>query len=628
MDNKKKYIYIGCILGIILIIAVSIVVYYLNNKSTETTTDNKEIVKESTSINVEYSNSNITENYNAKITLSDTDVKIDGTGVTCNNGEITITAAGTYYITGTLKDGNIKIEATKNDDVVLVLDNAQITSSKTAVINCVKANKLTINLASNSKNILTDASTYTVYTDTENEEPDATIFSKSDLVIDGDGSLTVNANYKDGIASKDGLIIANSNITINSKDDGIRGKDYVYLKEATLNITAGGDGIKSTNDTDENLGYIKIEGGSITIKADSDGIQAEKILNIKEAEINITTQGIIAAKTQEQNFGFNKTQTTTTSSDSTSSKALKAGTEITIESGNIKINSTDDAIHSNGILIINGGNIDINAGDDGIHADTNIVINNGTINISKSYEGIESNYIEINGGTINLVASDDGINVSGGNDSSSMGMFSQVADTNRKLVINGGDITVNSTGDGLDANGSIEITGGKILVIGPTSGGNGPLDYDSGFTVTGGELIVYGSTGMWQNPSNTSTQNSISFNKTGNSGDKIVLKDSNGNEIVSFTAEKTYGAVLISSSKITNGETYTLWVNGTNGGELTVNSTVTTNISGTQGMGGQMGGMQKQGGMQMQQGTQQTGEMPQGTMPQGQMMNQGMQKQK
>jgi len=325
-------------------------------------------------------------------------------------------------------------------------------------------------------------------------------------------------------------------------------------------------------------GEIEISACTVEINSKDDGIQAKTTLTITDdANITITSTG----------------------------KGLKSDENIVIKSGNINVTSKDDTIHSNGTITIDGGNITLSSDDDGIHADTSITINNGNISISKGYEGIESNYIEINGGTINLKASDDGINVAGGNDGSSMGgrpgqnTFSSTNSSNTKLVINGGTIYVDATGDGLDANGSIYINGGYITVAGPTSNGNGPLDYDSECVVTGGNLVVYGSTGMWQSPSNNSTQYSLSFSKSGSSGDEIVVKDSSGNEIASFTAEKTYQAICVSNDKIKQGETYTLYVNGETASSLTASSIVSSNVSGS--MGGGMQGGNGQGGMRNMQ---------------------------
>lgn len=568
--KKSKIIIITTALVLIALI-VGVIIYIKINSNSD------EITRNSTELNIQYTEAELSgsyENYTAKILLNNEDITIEGQGVSVSENEIKITTEGCYYITGDSENANIVIEANKNDNVQLVLDNCNLTSKTTAPINGIKCNVLTITLAENSNNTISDIGTYTKFTDTEKSEPDGTIFTKTELVINGTGNLNVNSNYLDGIVSKDTLKIINANININSKDDGIRGKDYAAIKSANITINAGGDGIKSTN---EAMGYIVIQGGNLNITAVNDGIQAETILNISEdPQINITT-------TASQNKNNNRRNPrNTNSSSSVSSKGLKADKEITIQSGTITISSTDDSIHSNGFIIINGGEFSLSTGDDGIHADTNIIINNGNIDITKSYEGIESGYIEINEGTINIVASDDGINVASKNDQSSMenrpGMNNQnKVNTNRKLIINGGNITVNASGDGLDSNGSIYIYGGNILVKGPTSNGDAPLDFDGEMVIDGGNLISYGSSGMFESPSNSSKQNIIICSLNGSSGDKITVKDSQENEIASYEAEKKYQIIVISNDSIKQGETYKVYVNDTQQAELEVNSNITSN---------------------------------------------------
>ena len=582
---KRKLFFITITLLIIMAIVISIVFTTEKNN----TKNYINIDTESTNLNVEYTSNELTgdwSNYNAKIQLNTETINIEGSGVTNSGKSIIISTAGTYYLTGTLLDGNILIQAGDKDDIQLVLDNVSISSTTTAPINGITAGNLTITLKDNTINTITDSSSYTNFTDAENQEPDGAIFTKTDLIINGNGKLTVNGNYKDGIVCKDELKIANTNIEIISEDDGIRGTDYVIIKDSNINITSNGDGIKSTNSSDSSMGYVAIEGGNITVSSKADAIQAETVLNISSnSNIKITTTGEISSSNSNQFFGFRDERNSINQSteDSTSSKGLKAGTEITIENGTINISSTDDSIHSNGIVIINNGNINTSSDDDGIHADTNIVINDGNINVTKSYEGIESNYIEINGGKIEIIASDDGINVAGGNDDSAMGgrmgqnNFSMVQDTDKKLVINDGTLTVNASGDGLDSNGAIYINGGATIVAGPTNSGNGALDYTTECVVTGGTFIVYGVSGMWQNPSNSSTQYCLTFGASGSSNDKIVLKNSSEKEIASINSIKTYQAITISTPDIKKGETYSLYINDENVEELKVSDIITSN---------------------------------------------------
>lgn len=192
---------------------------------------------------------------------------------------------------------------------------------------------------------------------------------------------------------------------------------------------------------------------------------------------------------------------------------------------------------------------------------------------------------EITSSNSSSIASDDGINVAGGNDSSSMNgrtgqnSFSSISDTDKKLVINNGNIKVNASGDGLDSNGSIYIKGGTVLVAGPTNSGNGALDYDGECVITGGDIVIYGAAGMAQNPSSNSIQYSLSFQTSGNSGDEVELKDSSGNVVSSFKTEKSYNMIIISNTNIEKGKTYSLYVNGTNIGSLEASDTVTSNSS-------------------------------------------------
>ena len=303
--NKNKInnkIIISSVSILLIIFIVLAIIYF---KMPKVSSNSKEIRTKSTEINVEYSETELTgewQDYKAKISLSDEKIVIEGTGVTNSENEIKITTAGTYYITGTVSDCNIVIEATKNDNVQLVLDNCDITSKTTAPINGIKCNLLTITLAENSNNRVSDTENYTIFTNTEKTEPDGTIFTKTNLVINGTGYLTVNSNYLDGIVSKDTLKIVNANINITSKDDGIRGKDYVAINSANITIDAGGDGIKSTNDENETLGYIAIEGGEFNITAVNDGIQAETILNISEnPKINIKTTAVQSSNNSNNN---------------------------------------------------------------------------------------------------------------------------------------------------------------------------------------------------------------------------------------------------------------------------------------------------------------------------------------
>ncbi len=592
MSKTSKQILL--IIVLICILALFIFLYInkgTTNKISEFKGNSDALEVSSTELEISYDSSDEDNSWDTAnttyINLSDSATNVNGEGVSVQDNIITINKAGTYYLKGQLSNGSIVIDTSKNDEVHLIFDGVSISSNETSAIYGKKAKKIIITLAENSTNYIEDASTRTQTED--NEDLNGAIYSKSDLSINGIGTLRVKANYEDGIVSKDGLKIVSGNIQVDSNADGIRGKDYVVIKDGNITVKSVTDGIKSNNDTDESLGYICIEGGNIQIESGEDGIQAETILQIENANINVTTAGGSTNSTksnkQPEMKGKMKTNsqteiTQTAETDEKSQKAIKAGKEINIKSGNFSIDSIDDAIHSNGNITISGGTIQIKAGDDAIHADDRIKIAGGETTIDTCYEGIEASYIQIDDGKITLSASDDGINISSGKSEDSQEEFGPSAkaniDANLKLIINGGEIQVSAQGDGLDSNGSIYINGGYIMVNGSISNRNGSLDYDGECIVTGGTLIAVGSSGMLQTPGNNSTQYSISAIVNGTAGEKVTLTDSDGTEILTFTPSKNYQSIVISSDALKNESEYTLKTKNTSLATVTISDIVTS----------------------------------------------------
>lgn len=500
------------------------------------------------------SESNKDTGININTTYDDTDIDWNGYETTEIEltDSLTITKEGIYILSGTL-NGSVTVNT--DGYVKLILNGVTITNDSGPAINIENAKKLYIELKDDTINNLTDGGS--------SEEFDGALYSCDDLIIDGKGTLNITANNQDGIVSKDNLIILNGIINITSKDDGIRGKDYVVIKDGTINITSDGDGIKSTNDTDSTLGYILIEGGTITTKSKLDAFQAETDIKITGGTFDITTGS--GSGTTSTNVMWGRTNTTSTSTES--KKAIKAINNIIITGGTFTINSEDDSIHSNNSINIIGGEFTIKSGDDGIHADTKLVIDGGTINIEKSYEGLESANITINGGTITVTASDDGINVAGGNDSSSMnrqGANNYTSSSSYVLTINDGDIYVNADGDGLDSNGSIYINGGTILVDGPTNDGNGAIDYDNELVIKGGILVASGSSGMAQGISSNSTQNGVLINFTSNNNANTIV---NIEGIITYKPSKTYSSILVSTPNIKTNTSYKVSLGGSASGD-------------------------------------------------------------
>jgi len=491
------------------------------------------------------------------IQLSGNSITVDGAGVTVDGSKATISSAGTYSISGSLEDGQI-IVSTEDEDVVrLILNGVDVHSSTSAPIYVMNADETVIILAENTANAVTDGTAY-VFETAEEQEPNAAIFSNSNLSIYGSGSLTVNGNFNDGISSDDGIVIASGTITINAADDGMRGKDYLVVKDGNITVNAQANGLKSDDEEDATKGYISIEAGIINITSAGDAIHAQTDVMVTGGEITLSSGGSSSSRL-----------------DGTSSaKGIKAAARVNIDGGTFTIDSADDAIHTNGSLTINGGTFQIKSGDDGMHADSTLEINDGDIKVAESYEGIESAVITINNGTIKIVSSDDGINVAGGNDGSGMqgpgGQDAFGSSGNYYLSINGGYVVVDAAGDGVDVNGAIEMTDGVVLVNGPTEQMNGALDYDVSFNITSGFFVAAGSSGMAMAPDPSSGQSSalIYFTAPQPAGSLVHIQNSAGEDILTFAPTKTYQSLTISSPKLVNGTTYEIFTGGSSTGSV------------------------------------------------------------
>lgn len=506
-------------------------------------------------ISVEYEDDDLaaTESNAAATTvkLNGDTILAEGSGVSVEGSNVTISAAGTYNFSGTLNDGQIIVDTADEETVVLVLNGVNITSGSSAPIYVHNAEKVVLTLAADTENYVTDSAVY-IFEDETVDEPNAAIFSKDDLTINGAGALTVNANYNHGIASKDDLKITGGNLTVNAVNDGIKGKDSIAVLAGALTVIAGSDGLQASNNEDAEKGYIAIEGGTLNVTAGLDAIQAETSLLVSGGDLTL-------ASGASQNNAAD------------SAKGLKAGVDVTISGGNLTIDAAyDDAIHSNNSITIDGGAIVLASGDDGIHADASLVINGGAVDITEAYEGLESGVIIINDGTIHLTTRDDGINVSSGSGGGMMGGPGESVSGEYYLEINDGYVYVDADGDGLDSNGTGTLNGGVVIVNGPTTNGNGSLDVNGVLEINGGFLVAVGSAGMAQSPSSASTQYSVLMvlPEMLQAGSIVHIESESGEAVLTFTPTKAYQTVVISSPELEHGSNYIVYAGGQASGTL------------------------------------------------------------
>ena len=436
-----------------------------DNETKTTSTSNRDL---SSIYSEEDLNTSWDKSSSTIITLNGIEAKVEGSGANYSDNKVNITSSGTYVLSGKFT-GQIYIDAKDSAVVHLVLNGVEINSESGPAIYAADGKKVILTLAESTENTLSDTSNYT-FADGE-DEPDATLFIKNDLVINGSGTLKVNANYKTAIKTKDTLAIISGNFDLTSVDNAVRAKDA-----------------------------------------------------------------------------------------------------LTVEAGTFKVNATGKGFTSDGELNIYGGDI----------------------NIEKSEEGLEGLTVEIYGGNVDISATDDGINARTKYDDS-------VSDSEKEMLGNqdqdgvevriaGGTVNINASGDAIDSNGDLYIEGGETYISGPTSGGDGTLDYNGEAKITKGVYVGAGSSGMFQTFSEDSSQNFINvyYDSTQAAGTTITLSDESQTKLIEFVAEKEFATVVISLPSLETGKTYTLKTGDTEQ-TVTINS-VSSSLGTSSGGFGDPGG--------------------------------------
>ncbi|MBR0162121.1 MAG: carbohydrate-binding domain-containing protein [Oscillospiraceae bacterium] len=524
---------------------------------------------------------------------------VSGGGAYAYDGNVVISSAGKYVVSGTLDDGSILVDTDNTAKVWIQLNGAELHSTRDACIRVEQADKVFLTLAEGTDNLLCSTA---LSEELQNTGVDAALFARDDLTVNGSGTLRIESPAGHGIAANDDLVITGGTIRVNAARDALHANDGLRIMAADLDLTAADDGVDLNGPESE----LYIESGKLNISAADDGISA----------------------------GFN----------------------LTLAGGSISVEAEKDGISASGSVLMSGGDLTVSAADDGIHADASVAISGGKVEIPACYEGIEAVTIDISGGDITIYPEDDGLNANGGGFSFGGGMpgggmpamqaggepesseageqsafpampggerpalpdgelperpdgnppampdgerpampdgemgrpdfpaegeFSlpdmdtpafvggeETTASETWIHISGGSVTViNETArdaDGLDSNGDIIISGGTVRVSLVNSGSNSALDYgsESGgrMEITGGSVIACGSYAMAEGFDSSSTQCSIlyGYKRGAAAGTLMRLEDSKGNALLEYEVPCSFSSVALSCPEMQLGETYTL----------------------------------------------------------------------
>ena len=355
------------------------------------------------------------------ITLSDEGTSCDSDAVRVEGGTVTVTAEGTYRLSGTLSDGQIVVSAPEDAKVRLILDGAEITKTGSAAICALSADKLILSSAAGSVNRLASAGDFA---QTDGDNTDAAVFAKCDLSLGGDGTILVSCETGHGLVSKDDLKVRGGTVSVTAAKKGLEGKDSLTVEGGTLLIDAGTKGLVSSNDESDEVGVIEILDGNLTVRSGDDSVHAAGRVQIAGGTLTL----------------------------SSGDDGIHAGNRIEVSGGSITVLESYEGLEAQ-VIEVSGGEIDVTASDDGFNAAGGSDGSNGFGRFGGDpFQSDANASITISGGSVHVDAGGDGL------------------DSNGSLNVSGGVITVSgptNNGNGaLDYGTSASITGGTVIAAG------------------------------------------------------------------------------------------------------------------------------------------------------------------
>lgn len=559
-------------------------------------------------LDLDYSKRDLDASYDASsatvITLSGDSASVQGAGAQTSAAGVVISSAGTYIVSGELTDGQLMVDTGDDDKVQLVLAGATIHNEDGPAIYVRNADKCFVTLDAGTENSLSDGSSYALESDSD--EPYAMLFSRCDLTLNGSGTLNVTSAYRHAVCSKDDLVVVSGTYNISAVEDGLRGRDSVKVRDGVFTIQAGGDGIKSNKDDDPTKGFVSIDGGTFGIQAGDDAVQGKTLVRLAGGSMTVAANDDAFHSDLEMHLLDASIEA------SVGDDAFHAETKLTVDGGTVNVTSCNEGYEAEKVYV-NGGDTHIVASDDGVNASaadlsddadadtvSSTLPNGGTPGAPGKGGGVATSDAggqspagaqqqggqapgaagaqqggqapdaagaQQDGSAPEPPAGDNAGGAGGatdpgqqGGDLAAGGGMGQ-ADSSCLIQINGGYVVVDSVGDAIDSNGNVEVTGGVLLVSGPTSDGDGAFDYDGSATISGGTVLMVGSTGMAQSFTG-GTQAFAMTSASGEAGESVCVVDGSGNVVVSLTATKRFGMVLTSSVAFAEGGEYALVIGG------------------------------------------------------------------
>ncbi|MDO5052008.1 MAG: carbohydrate-binding domain-containing protein [Pseudoclavibacter sp.] len=468
-----------------------------------------------------------------------------GPGVHAAPGLLRITRAGAYLLRGDYT-GTVRIEVPERDDVVLILANAAIEPAQGPAIEALEGRSLAI--------LYAEASVNRVRAGAAAGPGHAAIRSAPALTLGGgfagSGSLRVEAPGADGVVADGSLALTGGSLAVEAGGDALRSAHSVTLSAPRTELRAEGAGVVAASE-DPARGYLDVHGGALEVRSGADGLSATGDAIVRDGSLRVASGGGADAQL----------------ADGGRASAVRAGDALELRGGSLELDAAEHGLTAAGPLSLRDGRVQIAASDKGLDSRTGVWIEGGALGVSRSYEGIEAPRVTVSGGVLHIASFDDALNVSRAPADGGLG-DSGVPEPDAALIVSGGELTLMARDDCIDSNGTLEISGGTLMLVGPESEGYGALiDSDDAFTLSGGRIDGAGRAALSVDPSPDSGQGWLAARAHGPAGAHVQILDPSGAVLADYRSHRSFQEVFHSSPAVQPGARYTVLVDGAAAGE-------------------------------------------------------------
>lgn len=389
-----------------------------------------------------------------------------------SSSRVVLSQGGTYLLSGTLEDAQLVLDAPAGETVRLVLRGVNMHFEHGPVILSKGTGTVVLVLEDGTENTITDGRTYLYTTAAAGQE--AVVSTGGDLLITGEGSLSVQAAHNDAVCSRGTLCMAGGNVTVTAWRNGFIGEKSLTVSGGRLSATCGDTGL-SASGKKTGSGELTISGGVVTLFTGGNGAAASGVLSVTGGETLVVSGGGSENRSYgegSENWGAwgGLPQQTPQQDEETGSPerevpvaagahGLTSGKTVNLSGGALTLDCSDAAVHSDGMLLLSGSTVTVSGGDTAFAAQGKLTLSAGNVTVLTARRGITAVDMTVSGGSLSAVTAEEGLLLAGGCGEEE----TEVSDV-RRLTVTNGLLSLRCGGNAAEIAGSLFQSGGTMLL--------------------------------------------------------------------------------------------------------------------------------------------------------------------